>query len=80
MKKSTKELGDTPNYRTSELFDQIVRELIRKPRIIIVDEIDYLTQEKYTIEMLRDIHDRTHTPIILIGMSLAKVKTIQTFI
>ena len=59
---------------TSELFDQIVRELIRKPRIIIVDEIDYLTQEKSAIEMLRDIHDRTHTPIILIGMSLADKK------
>ena len=35
---------------------------------------DYLTQEKSAIEMLRDIHDRTHTPIILIGMSLADKK------
>ena len=74
LEEITKELGDTPSYRTSELFDQIVRELIRKPRIIIVDEIDYLTQEKSAIEMLRDIHDRTHTPIILIGMSLADKK------
>ena len=58
----------------ADIFEQITRELIKRPRLIIVDEIDYLTQEKSTIEMLRDIHDRTHTPIILIGMSYADKK------
>ena len=42
--------------------------------MIIVDEIDYLAHEKSTIEMLRDIHDRTHTPIVLIGMTYADKK------
>lgn len=69
-----KELGDSPFYRTAEIFEQIIRELIKKPRLIIVDEIDYLAHEKSTIEMLRDIHDRTHTPIVLIGMAYADKK------
>jgi DNA transposition AAA+ family ATPase len=71
LEEIAKELGDTPSYKTSDLFEQITRELIRNPQIIIVDEIDYLTHEKDSIEMLRDIHDRTHTPIILIGMAMA---------
>lgn len=69
-----RELGDSPFYRTSEIFKQIVRELIKRPKVIIVDEIDYLAHEKSTIEMLRDIHDRTHTPIVLIGMTYADKK------
>ena len=69
-----RELGDSPFYRTSEIFEQIVRELIKRPKVIIVDEIDYLAHEKSTIEMLRDIHDRTHTPIVLIGMTYADKK------
>lgn len=69
-----RELGDSPFYRTSEIFEQIVRELIKRPKVIIVDEIDYLAHEKSTIEMLRDIHDRTHTPIVLIGMAYADKK------
>ena len=69
-----RELGDSPFYRTSEIFEQIVRELIKRPKVIIVDEIDYLAHEKSTIEMLRDIHDRTHAPIVLIGMTYADKK------
>ena len=69
-----RELGDSPFYRTSEIFEQIVRELIKRPKVIIVDKIDYLAHEKSTIEMLRDIHDRTHTPIVLIGMTYADKK------
>ena len=74
LEEIVKELGDSPFYRTADIFEQITRELIKRPRLIIVDEIDYLTQEKSTIEMLRDIHDRTHTPIILIGMSYSDKK------
>ncbi len=69
-----KELGDSPMYRTSELFEQIVKELISRPRVLLVDEIDYLATDKCAIEILRDIHDRTQNPIILIGMSMADKK------
>ena len=42
--------------------------------MIIVDEIDYLLKDFRTIETLRDLHDETGVPIILIGMQLAKHK------
>src|SRR5574344_3086666 len=69
-----KELGETPFFRSSDLFEQIVMELIKRPRVLIVDEIDYLATDKCAVEMLRDIHDRTYNPIILIGMSMADKK------
>src|SRR5574344_2441030 len=69
-----KELGETPYFRSSDLFEQIVNALIKRPRVLIVDEIDYLATDKCAVEMLRDIHDRTYNPIILIGMSMADKK------
>ena len=42
--------------------------------MIIVDEIDYLLADFRTIETLRDFHDETGVPIILVGMQLAKHK------
>src|SRR5574344_134377 len=69
-----KELGETPFFRSSDLFEQIVNALIKRPRVVIVDEIDYLATDKCAVEMLRDIHDRTHNPIVLIGMSMADKK------
>lgn len=73
-----KEIGDIPLYKTSDLFDQITRALIKESKIIIVDEIDYLANEKSAIEILRDIHDRTKTPIIMVGMSFAN-KTLKRY-
>ena len=69
-----KELDEIPRFLTSDNFNVVVKKLKQNPQVIFIDEIDYLTQEKSAIEMLRDIHDRTHTPIILIGMSLADKK------
>jgi hypothetical protein len=42
--------------------------------MIIIDEIDYLLADFRTIETLRDLHDETDVPIILVGMQLAKHK------
>lgn len=71
------ELGETPYFRTSDLFKQCVKQLKEKPRIIIVDEIDYLVTDKKTIETLRDIHDKTDVPIVLVGMNKADKKLIR---
>lgn len=78
LEEIVKEIGDIPLYKTSDLFDQITRALIKEPKIIIVDEIDYLANEKSAIEILRDIHDRTKTPIIMVGMSFAN-KTLKRY-
>ena len=40
----------------------------------MIDEIDYLLADFRTIEILRDLHDETGVPIILIGMQLSKHK------
>jgi DNA transposition AAA+ family ATPase len=65
------ELGEAPLYRTSDLFRQVIEQLMLKPRSVFVDEIDYLTFDSRIIETLRDIHDITHVPIIFIGMGTA---------
>ncbi len=72
LEEIVKEMGEVPLFRSSDLFNQVVKYLIKDPKVLIVDEVDYLTKDKCGIEILRDIHDRTHTPIILIGMRFAK--------
>lgn len=77
MEEIVYELGETPQFKTSELFKQAVNQLIEKPRTIIVDEIDYLATNKQSIESLRDLHDRTGIPIIMVGMGMADKKLIR---
>lgn len=72
LEEIVKEMGEVPLFRSSDLFNQVVQYLIKDPKVLIVDEVDYLTKDKCGIEILRDIHDRTHTPIILIGMRFAR--------
>lgn len=67
------ELGEEPYWHTQETFELIEKYLRQHPRVIIVDEIDYLI-EKHTVETLRDLHDRTACPIVLVGMGAADKK------
>lgn len=67
------ELGEVPFWHTYETFNLIEQSLKTNPKIIIVDEIDYLI-EKNTVETLRDLHDRTGCPIVLVGMGMADKK------
>lgn len=67
------ELGEDPYWHTQETFTLIENHLRQNPKTIIVDEVDYLV-EKHTIETLRDLHDRTGCPIVLVGMGYADKK------
>lgn len=58
-------------YYTRDCFNAVVRNLILNPKVLIVDEIDYLTIDSNAIETLRDIHDKTNVPVILVGMTSA---------
>lgn len=49
-------------------------------KVVIIDEIDYLLADFKAIETLRDLHDKTGVPIILVGMNLAKHKLKSTLI
>lgn len=61
------ELGLSVLARSApRLLQQIIDELNREPRGLIVDETDYLVK-KAMVDVLRDIHDATQIPILLVG-------------
>jgi len=74
LEELVEELGELPLHKSSELFNQVVSQLTDSPRVLIIDEIDYLLSDSKAIETIRDIYDRTNTPIILIGMNKADRK------
>lgn len=78
LEELVKELDEIPRYLTSDNFNTCVKKLKEKTQIIIIDEIDYLLNDKRAIETLRDIHDETNCPIIFVGMGLA-YKKIERF-
>jgi len=77
LEELVEELGEVPYLRTSDLFKQCVKQLKAQPRIIIADEIDYLIRDNTAIETLRDIHDKTDVPIVLVGMNKADKKLMR---
>ena len=74
LEELAKEFDEIPRFYTADIFRQCVNALKSNPQMIIVDEIDYLLKDFRTIETLRDLHDETGVPIILVGMQLAKHK------
>ena len=74
LEEIAKELDEIPRFYTADIFRQCVKVLKTNTQMIIVDEIDYLLADFRTIETLRDLHDETGVPIILVGMQLAKHK------
>lgn len=74
LEELVKELDEIPRFLTSDNFKLIVKKLKQEPKIIFIDEVDYLINNYKTIETLRDIHDETNCPIIFVGMGLAHRK------
>lgn len=60
-------------WKVNETFDQIEKALIQTHKTIIIDEVDYLV-DKNIIETLRDLHDRTGCPLVLVGMANINIK------
>ncbi|MCM1010560.1 MAG: ATP-binding protein [Fusobacterium sp.] len=74
LEELVKELDEIPRFLTSDNFNLVVKKLKQEPKIIFIDEIDYLINNYKTIETLRDIHDETNCSIIFVGMCLAHRK------
>ena len=74
LKELVFELGETPSYHIPILFEQAATKLIENPRMLIVDEIDYLVNESRAIETIRDLHDKTGIPVLLVGMGAVDKK------
>lgn len=59
-------MDELPRYLTSDNFNLVVKKLKANPKVIFIDEIDYLMNNFKTVEVLRDLHDETDCPIIMI--------------
>lgn len=68
------ELDYVPTYLTSLLFKQIEDKLRERPKVLVVDEVDFLLNNSSAIEIVRDLHDKIGIPVVLVGMSLAEAK------
>lgn len=62
------ELGEEAYWHSQETFNMIENKLKQNPKTIIIDEVDYLINNN-VIEILRDLHDRTNCPLVLVGMA-----------
>lgn len=74
LEEFVKELEEVPRYLTSDNFNLCVKSLKASQKVVIIDEIDYLANDKKSIETLRDIHDKTNCPMIFVGMGLVNKK------
>lgn len=54
-------------HSTKDLFDQVLGLLRRHRQPVFIDEADYLLK-KGCLEVVRDLHDLTDVPFVLIGM------------
>ncbi len=64
----SEELEEEPYWHSQETFNMIENKLRQNPKTIIIDEVDYLINDN-VIEILRDLHDKTGCPLVLVGMS-----------
>lgn len=74
LEEFVKELEEVPRYLTSDNFNLCVKSLKSSQKVVIIDEIDYLINDKRAIETIRDIHDKTNCPMIFVGMGLVNKK------
>jgi len=72
-----RELGAEPHYRAAENVQQIVKLLGDQNRGLFVDELDYLVGRGEllpALDTLRDIHDLSKMPVVLVGMKGVHLK------
>ena len=67
------EMGIEPKRRVYDMVDQISEEMAYSGRPLIVDEADFLVARKM-IEIIRDIHEGSGSPVIMIGEELLPQK------
>lgn len=75
------ELGVAALARSAPgMLQQVIDELNRSPRGLIIDEMDHLVRKQH-VEIIRDIHDSTRVPILLVGEETlpAKLKSWDRF-
>ena len=71
------ELGAAPMQRRAAMLEYITEKLGQTERPLFVDEADYLLHDGSMLESLRDIHDLTGLPVVLIGMANIEKKLVH---
>lgn len=71
------ELGAEPLGRSAPMVDHITATLEGEGRPLFVDEADYLLSNLKMLETLRDIHDVSGQPVVLIGMKGIEKKLVH---
>lgn len=66
-------LGERSFWKADDNFNLIINKLSNSSKVLIIDEVDYLIYQD-TIETLRDLHDRTNVPVVLVGMGAVDKK------
>ena len=61
-----------------EMVERIIEKLAETGRPLFIDEADYCIDSKRLVDTLRDIHDLSTVPVILIGMQGIKTKLNRT--
>ncbi|MES1936713.1 ATP-binding protein [Salinisphaera hydrothermalis] len=64
-----KEIDVEPARSCAGMVDQLVERLALSGRPLMIDEADYVAETARLTETLRDIHDLSTVPVILIGMA-----------
>lgn len=64
-----REMGLVPAHTMYELTDQISEHLALSDRPLIVDEMDHIVKRD-AVEIIRDLYEGSHVPILLIGEEL----------
>lgn len=63
------ELGGAASRQTAPMLQDIKARFRRTGRPLLLDEADYVVANGRLVETLRDIHDQTGVPVMLIGMT-----------
>lgn len=71
------ELGALPQNKSAAMLSHIIERMALDNRPLFVDEADYLLSNLKMLETLRDIHDSTGVPVVLIGMDTLDRKLVS---
>jgi len=63
-----REYGQFPFNRISKVFKQVCDLMGSLPKPLFIDEADYLLKNSKLLDAVRDLHDSSDAPVVLIGM------------
>lgn len=63
----TRELGGEASRWTSPMVDFVVKQLVIQERPLFVDEVNHIDANRQMMHLLRDIHDTTGVPVVMIS-------------